>query len=527
MKKILALCLLATWALPAPAADSASPADAWAKALAPYLDENTFAVVHADLAKLAEEGSLKKAGELAHVPERELAVAKLLVLPLLQSLNKAGGKDLFVVVSMNDLPHDLPFALVPLEPGVDADVLLRVLKLATPFKSQIEVRDGHAYGIPAASEMTFEKVGSALVGGTPETLKRLKTLKPAPRPEVERALAAVGGSALQAIFVPPAHTRRLIEESMPTVPAPVNLPSSHFTRGALWASLGVDLLPTASARVVIQSQDAAAARNLVDLLVSVKKALGQWPEFLESFPGFPRMAELLTPRVEGDRLTLTLDEPALVATLQPLFNKSVAEIQVARVGSNLRDLGIAMHSYADVKKTFPAWASYSKEGKPLLSWRVHLLPFLGQEALYKEFHLDEPWDSEHNKKLIPRMPGVYKSPAYLGGEVGKTTFLVPLGPDLAFPMENKANRLPADFPDGTSNTILMLDVDDDRAVVWTRPADLEVNQNKPTAGLGNRPSGKFGVLLVDGSSRSFPRNIAPGNLWAWLTRNGGDIVVVP
>jgi hypothetical protein len=289
----------------------------------------------------------------------------------------------------------------------------------------------------------------------------------------------------------------------------------------------VNLLPAASAHIVIQSQDAAAARNLADLLAGVKKALGQWPEFLESLPGFPRMAEVLTPRVEGDRLTLTLDESAMVVTLQPLFNKSVAEIQVARVTSNMRELGIAMHSYADSKKTLPAWASYSKEGKPLLSWRVHLLPFLGQEALYKEFHLDEPWDSEHNKKLIPRMPDVYKSPAYLGGEVGKTTFLVPLGPDVAFPLENKGNRLPADFPDGTSNTILMLDVDDDRAVIWTKPGDLEVNQTKPTAGLGNRPSGKFGVLLADGSSHSFPKKVAPGNLWAYFTRAGGEIVVAP
>ena len=49
-----------------------------------------------------------------------------------------------------------------------------------------------------------------------------------------------------------------------------------------------------------------------------------------------------------------------------------------------------------------------KDGKPLLSWRVLILPYVEQEDLYKQFHLDEPWDSEHNKKLIEKMPAVYR-----------------------------------------------------------------------------------------------------------------------
>src|SRR5205823_10918869 len=62
-----------------------------------------------------------------------------------------------------------------------------------------------------------------------------------------------------------------------------------------------------------------------------------------------------------------------------------------------------------------------KQGKPLLSWRVHLLPFLEQDNLYKQFHLDEPWDSEHNKKLIARMPPVYRSSDKVAAD-GRTTF---------------------------------------------------------------------------------------------------------
>ena len=64
---------------------------------------------------------------------------------------------------------------------------------------------------------------------------------------------------------------------------------------------------------------------------------------------------------------------------------------------------------------FPPAYTTSKDGKPLLSWRVLILPYLEQEALYKEFHLDEPWDSPHNRTLIARMPAVYRCPMEVDG----------------------------------------------------------------------------------------------------------------
>jgi len=76
--------------------------------------------------------------------------------------------------------------------------------------------------------------------------------------------------------------------------------------------------------------------------------------------------------------------------------------------NNLKQIAIAFHQYHDTYKSLPLHAIYSKDGKtPLLSWRVAILPFIEQDALYKQFKLDEPWDSEHNKKLIPLMPRIY------------------------------------------------------------------------------------------------------------------------
>jgi hypothetical protein len=55
----------------------------------------------------------------------------------------------------------------------------------------------------------------------------------------------------------------------------------------------------------------------------------------------------------------------------------------------------------------PIRDSYSPHGKPLLSWRVHLLPHLAQAELYQQFKLDEPWDGPTNRKLIEKIPKIY------------------------------------------------------------------------------------------------------------------------
>jgi hypothetical protein len=40
-----------------------------------------------------------------------------------------------------------------------------------------------------------------------------------------------------------------------------------------------------------------------------------------------------------------------------------------------------------------------------LSWRVKLLPYLEQDHLYRQFKLNEPWDSPHNQALLKEMAG--------------------------------------------------------------------------------------------------------------------------
>ena len=151
-----------------------------------------------------------------------------------------------------------------------------------------------------------------------------------------------------------------------------------------------------------------------------------------------------------------------------------------------------------VHGTYPARANFDKQGKPLLSWRVHMLPYIDQDALYKQFHLDEPWDSEHNKKLIPLMPKLYANPSGTA-RPGMANYLAVCGKGLMF--DGEKGRKMAEITDGTSNTIMVVEADDDHAVTWTKPDDWQFDPQQPMAGLGHAHPGGFNAAFADGSVR--------------------------
>src|SRR5262249_7254639 len=118
---------------------------------------------------------------------------------------------------------------------------------------------------------------------------------------------------------------------------------------------------------------------------------------------------------DGTRLT---GSARLKLDFAPLL-KAIAEEASIRADKNkLRQIGLAFPSYRDPDDHFRAQAIWDAKGKPLLSWRVAILPFIEEEALYRQFKLDEPWDSPHNKKLIPLMPKTYAAPKRIIVEPG-------------------------------------------------------------------------------------------------------------
>jgi Protein of unknown function (DUF1559) len=240
------------------------------------------------------------------------------------------------------------------------------------------------------------------------------------------------------------------------------------------------------------------------------------PTKIPLFPssGIPPIARN-TPPNAGDNNPLR--NPA---NLRP---KTGEEFKRGPVENNLMKIGLAMHSYAEAEGHFPPAAICNPQGKPLLSWRVAILPYLGQQNLYQQFRLDEPWDSQANKRLLPRMPAVYRSPFGKPlGEFNRTTMLVPVGEKFAF--FGQQGRKPAEFTDGLSQTILVVEVAPDRAVQWTKPDDLAIDERDPAAGLFGERDGGFMAAMADGDVKFIPQAASKQALRALFTINGGDRV---
>ena len=493
---------------PVTAGETKFDPDAIAREIAPFRDEQAFVIIHVDLARIDADKLTDKMVELTK-DKRDDAVKQMASFKKgLETFKDAGGKDIFFVFSLADLP-DPGFLVVPLHEGTDANALL-----------------GMRQQLHLGPDVQAATIGKALVVGRKQTVGRLRNLKAEPYPDLARAIAAAGDTTAQILLLPSASSRQIVEQMMPTLPRELGGgPSTVLTRGIQWAAAGEEFTPKVSSRIVIQSQDTKAAQKLRDWIVRVLKRFGEMPDVQQVMPNFNQIAAMLTPKLEGDRLTITMNESAMVATLLPAVQKVRTRASEMTSINNLKQIALAMHSYLDVNKNFPPQASLDKSGKPLLSWRVHILPYIEQDQLYKQFHLDEPWDSAHNRKLIARMPKVYASPLSRLINEGKTVYLVPVAKDTIFPPGGKGTRI-SEITDGTSNTIMIVEAVDSHAVIWTKPEDLEVNAQNPLAGLidGRRT---FPAGFADGSVRQLSVTINPTTLWAMFTRNGGEEIPNP
>jgi hypothetical protein len=201
---------------------------------------------------------------------------------------------------------------------------------------------------------------------------------------------------------------------------------------------------------------------------------------------------------------------------------------------NLMTIGRAVHQYNDQNNHFPnnSYATRDKGGKALLSWRVHILPQLGQDALYKQFKLDEPWDSANNIRLLSQMPAVYASPeAQKKAGAGKTFYRGFSAPRGIFEKPPQPGgpapqiRI-ADITDGLMNTILVVDAGE--AVEWTRPDDLDFGPGRPKPTFGgaypNLPT--ILILMADGSIRQMQKEVPDETLRLLIDRADGKVIPV-
>ena len=214
----------------------------------------------------------------------------------------------------------------------------------------------------------------------------------------------------------------------------------------------------------------------------------------------------------------------LLAVVLPVVRSAREAARREQCRNNLKQIGLALQGYHDAFGCFPPAAIVDKQGRPMLSWRVAILPYLGSAQRYSRFRLDEPWDSPHNLALVNDRPDVYACPSDPDLKPGMTGYQVVVGADTVFPPDFRPVRI-ADVTDGTSNTLAVGETR--RVVPWTKPEDVPATGVAASRGLGalqGPHDGGSNMLFLDGSVRFVKATIAPTVLGALLTRAGGEVI---
>jgi hypothetical protein len=277
---------------------------------------------------------------------------------------------------------------------------------------------------------------------------------------------------------------------------------------------------------VVQAATSQLQRQGIDIDVSALPSAAAIRQHLQPGLTVVRRHQLGVEMVSRQTLpgaNLGVVAPAGVGLLLPAVTSAREAARRAQSTNNLKQIALGMLNHESVYQTFPAACMADQEGKPLLSWRVAILPLIEEDQLYRQFHLDEPWDSEHNQSLMGKMPPLFLAPGSRHTAAqGKTNYLTVRGDNTAFPGTD-ATKL-AQISDGTSMTIMVVEVNDQTAVPWTKPEDFTVSDPNPTAGLVGLRHGGFLAAFCDGSVRFLAASIDRATLKALFTRNGGEVV---
>lgn len=334
--------------------------------------------------------------------------------------------------------------------------------------------------------------------------------------------------AIEFACLPPVHLYETYRELMTELPDVLGGGPVTLLTDGLQGVAGTANVKAGSLEAAVESAtpDAAAAfvERAIQLLPSLATSNG------ESVEG-ARMASLLK---QLSRASVEAVGNQVQCQIPAGENWQTAKVLEQMLGSplnrsamdRLRNLALAILNYESARAHLPPPPeARGPEKANRLSWRVHILPYLGKEEgkLYKKFELDEPWDSPTNIKLLPEMPTIFSeygstllSP--VGTKRGYTTVVAPSSDDTILGASRKVTF--GAITDGSSNTILLVIVKDQLKVPWTAPQDYVFDPDKPSDGLKFAADKRTPVAMCDGSTMSLLKD----NDWANLFEmNDGEV----
>jgi hypothetical protein len=207
----------------------------------------------------------------------------------------------------------------------------------------------------------------------------------------------------------------------------------------------------------------------------------------------------------------------VVALLLPAVQYAREAARIAKSSQNLRQIGVALHTYHDVWNTLPPAFLPDENGKPRSSWRTSLLPQLEQGDLMKQYDFSVAWDDPRNASVVGTPLAVYQSPRDPARLRNRTSYVVVRGPDTVFP---GAMPLPiSSMMEGTANTVLVLEIRNSD-IQWAEPRDLDIDSISTDPSAPNSVNLAAGALVCfgDGSARMLPRGTTLETLKELLNR---------
>ena len=452
-------------------------------------------------------------------------------------------KTMLVAISPPQTPEDIPMV-----GRMDFETPIDLSSIAQEFGDALSLIEegGVSYFVTSDQKMAYRSAGEGVIYFG--ELKRLRQLeqKSSAAGALARRLRGIELSGDATLLVDFAPIRPLLAQAASMTQQPFAGPSPE-EEGVPLEKLLAQLdslsmsLDTAAEEVVVAEMDLGDSELAAQIAASSKKQISQFkiigPLALSAaLSGVPddvssAVSTLLYGVLGG--LKITSSDNQVVAKLR-LPNSIADQFQVllayagqlqlqeersesfAVLGNALAEVleqGYVPPSIED----HPEW--FDADGQSKLSWRVHLLPLLGEAELHAKFKLDEDWDSEHNLELLEEIPEIFQS---VEGS-SQSSFLGFGGEGMS--MASGMLHKPDDLKDDADLTIMLMDVGDRLAVPWTQPIDLPSLDVEKLAEIADDTSGKIQVITVSGKKRTLQKRLSLEQLQAMLSIAGGEEVL--
>lgn len=291
---------------------------------------------------------------------------------------------------------------------------------------------------------------------------------------------------------------------------------------------------------------AKEAKEGEELLRGLLSAMRIMPEGAERLPeGHPQVdllrkltTFLRAVKVESDDQFVSFSAkqelPSLVQDIQGGVDFGTTWYNHEMTGApNLKQLANAFELYHAQHGRYPPAQVMNTSGtEPLYSWRVAILPYLGEEAaqLYREFHKNESWASPHNQSLSQKMPSVFEHPlarmrGYRTSNIkgvanGMTPYQLPVGLAAAFFEDRSVSK--RDIADGLDQTVMILE--QQPLVPWTAPIDVSVSADQIQNLLkvpSPVPGAPLETVLFDQTTLQIDRSMKPDRFWGMINPKDG------